>query len=85
MEAIDIILNCIVTTIPLSVCYGALNFLVRVGASNFVPYACDRAVTGGECKDPEVPHRRPLFLVAEERSYRTSGTLTPVFPVLGLV
>ena len=34
-----------VTTVPLSVCYRALNFLVRVDASNFVPYACDRAVT----------------------------------------
>ena len=33
------------TTVPLSVCYGALNLLVRVDASNFVPYACDRTVT----------------------------------------
>ena len=31
-----------VTTVPLSVCYGALNPLVHVDASNFVPYACDR-------------------------------------------
>ena len=37
----------VVTTVPLSVCYGARNLLVRVDASNFVPYACDRAVTGG--------------------------------------
>ena len=72
-----------VTTVPLSVCYGALNLLVRVDASNFVPYACDRAVTGGEYEGPEVPHSRPLVSLAAERSYRTSGTLAPVFPVLG--
>ena len=47
----------------LSVCYGALNLLVRVDASNFVPYACDRAVTGGECEGPEVLYHRPLFPV----------------------
>ena len=35
-----------VTTVPLSVCYGALNLLVRVDVSNFVAYACDRAVAG---------------------------------------
>ena len=39
-----------VTTVPLSVCYGALNLLVHVDASNFVPYACDRAVTGGSTR-----------------------------------
>ena len=72
-----------VTTVPVSVCYGALNLLVRVDASNFVPYACDRAVTGGEYEGPEVPHCRPLVSLAAERSYRTSGTLAPVFPVLG--
>ena len=55
----------IATTVPLSVCYGALNLLVRVDASNFVPYACDRAVTGGECEGPEVLYRRPLFPVVE--------------------
>ena len=37
----------IVTTVPLSVCYRALTLSVRVNASNFVPYACDRVVTGG--------------------------------------
>ena len=72
------------TTVPLSVCYGALNLLVRVDASNFVPYACDRAVTGGEYEGLEVPHRYPLFPVVAERLYRTSGTLAPVFPVLAL-
>ena len=55
-------------------CYGALNLLVRVDASNFVPYACDRAVAG-EYEGPKS--------MAAERSYRTSGTLTPVFPFLG--
>ena len=35
----------IVTTVPLSVCYGALNLLVRLDASNFIPYACDRGST----------------------------------------
>ena len=33
-------------------CYGALNLLVRLDASNFVPYACDRAVAG-EYEGPE--------------------------------
>ena len=42
----------IVPTVPLSVCYWALNLLVCVDASNFVPYACDRAV-GGEYEGPE--------------------------------
>ena len=61
-----------VTTVPLSVCYGALNLLVRVDASNFVPYACDWAVTGGEYEGPEVPHRRPLFpVIAWQRNGRT--------------
>ena len=41
-----------VTTVPLSVCYGALNLSVRVDTSNFVPYACDRAVAG-EYEGPE--------------------------------
>ena len=51
---------------------GALNLLVRVEASNFVPYACDRAVTGGECEGPEVPYRRPLFpVVAWQQNERT--------------
>ena len=55
-------------------------------ASNFVPYACDRAVAG-EYEGPE--STVPLSAisggsVAAERSYRTSGTLAPVFPFLGL-
>ena len=74
-----------VRTVPLSVCYGALNLLVRVDASNFVPYACDRAVAG-EYEGPD--STVPSFAisggsVAAERSYRTSGTLAPVFPFLG--
>ena len=75
------------TTVPLSVCYGALNLLVRVDASNFVLYACDRAVTGGEYEGPESTAPSSAISggsVAAERSYRTSGTLAPVFPVLGL-
>ena len=61
-----------VTTIPLSVCYGALNLSVCVDASNFVPYACDQAVTGGEYEGPEVPHRRPPFpVVAWQQNGRT--------------
>ena len=71
------------TTVPLSVCYGALNLLVRVDASNFVPYACDRAVTGEyegpECTAPSSAISGPS--VAAEQSYRTSGTLAPVFLV----
>ena len=35
------------TTVPLSVCYGALNILVLADTSNFVPYVCDRAIAGG--------------------------------------
>ena len=59
-------------TVPLNVCYGALNLLGRVDASNFVPYVCDRAVTGGECEGPEVPYRRPLFpVVAWQQNSRT--------------
>ena len=37
-------INYDVTTVSLSVCYGALNLLVRVDTSNIGPYACDRAV-----------------------------------------
>ena len=33
-----------VTTVPLSVCYGALNLLVLADTSNFVPYVRDRAI-----------------------------------------
>ena len=75
-----------VTTVPQSVCYGALNLLVHVDASNFVPYACDRAVTGGECEGPEVPHRRPLFpVVAWQQKSRTvlQGLSHLCFPSLG--
>ena len=67
-------------------CYGALKLLVRVDASNFVPYACDRAVTG-EYEGPESTALSSAISggsVAAERSYRTSGTLAPVFPVSGL-
>ena len=74
-----------VTTVPLSVCYGVLNLLVCADASNFVPYACDRAVAG-EYEGPEstVPSSAiSNGSVAVERSYRTSGTLAPVFPFLG--
>ena len=42
----------IVTTVPLSVCYGALNLLVLADASNFVPYVCDQAIAG-EYEGPE--------------------------------
>ena len=74
-----------VTTVPLTVCYGALNLLVRVDASNFVPYTCDRAVTG-EYEGPESTVPSSVISgggVAAERLYRTSGTLAPVFPFLG--
>ena len=76
----------IVTTVPLSVCYGALNLLVRVDASNFVPYACDRAVKGGVRVSRSTAPSSAISCgsVAAERSYRTSGTLAPVFPILGL-
>ena len=82
-------LNChnyIVTTVPLSVCYGALNLLVHVDASNFVPYACYRAVTG-EYEGPESTAPSSAISggsVAAERSYLTSGTIGPVFRISGL-
>ena len=62
-----------------------LNLLVRVDASKFVPYVCDRAVTG-EYEGPESTVRSSAISggsVAAERSYRTSGTLAPAFPVSG--
>ena len=62
------------TTVPLSVCYGALNLLVRVD-------------TGGEYEGPEVPHHRPLFpVVAWQWNGRTvlRGLSHLYFPFLGL-
>ena len=85
----SVVLFCIlvlVTTVPLSVCYGALNLLVCVDASNFIPYACDGAVMGGECEGPEVPHRRPLFpVVAWQQNDGTvlQGLSHLYFPSLG--
>ena len=57
--------------------------------SNFVPYACDWAVTGGEYEGPELPHRRPLFPVVAciwQRNGRTvlRGLSHLYFPSLGL-
>ena len=67
-------------------CYGALNLLVCMDASNFVPNACDQAVTGGVRGSRSTAPSSAISggSVAAERSYRTSGTLAPVFPVLGL-
>ena len=60
-----------VTTVPLSVCYGALNLLVLADTSNFVPYVCDRA-TGGNMRARKAPYPRPLFpVVAWQRNGRT--------------
>ena len=76
----------IVTTVPLSVCYGALNLLLRADASNFVPYVCDRAITG-EYEGPESTAPSSAISggsVAAERLYRTLWTLAPVVPVSGL-
>ena len=73
------------TTIPLSVCYGALNLLVRVDASNFIPYGCD-LVVAGKYEGPESTVPSSAISggsVAAERLYHTSGTLAPVFPYLG--
>ena len=73
------------TTVPLSVCYGALNLLVRVDTSNFVPYAYDQGVAG-EYEGPESTALSSLISggsEAAERSYRTLGTPAPVFPFLG--
>ena len=72
-----------VTTIPLTVCYGALNLLVFMDTSNFVPYVCDRAIVG-EHEGPESTVPSSAISggsVAAERSYRTRRTLAPVIPV----
>ena len=56
-----------------------------MNASNFVPYACDRAVAG-EYEGPESTVPSSTISggsVAAERSYCTSGTLAPMFPFLG--
>ena len=50
------------TTVPLSVCYGALNLLVLADTSNFVPYVCDRAIPGS-MRARKAPYRHPLFPV----------------------
>ena len=74
-----------VTTVPLSVCYRVLNLLVRVDTSNFVPYACDRAVAE-EYEGPESTAPSSAISsgsVAAEWSYRTLETPAPVFPFLG--
>ena len=74
------------TTVPLSVCYGALNLLVRVDASNFVPYVCDRAIAG-EYEGPESTAPSSAISggsVAAEQSYHTLWTLAPVVPISGL-
>ena len=68
-----------VTTIPLSVCYGALNLLVLVDTSNFVPYVRDRAIVG-EYEGPENAVPSSAILVgsmAAERLYRTRRFLAP--------
>ena len=71
-----------VTTVPLSVCYRALNLLVRVDTSNFVSYACDAEEYEG------LESTAPLSAIssgsmAAEWSYRTLETPAPVFPFLG--
>ena len=71
----------IVTT--LSVCYGALNLLVLVDTSSFVPYVCDQAIAG-EYEGPESTIPSSVISggsVAAERSYLTWRTLAPVVPV----
>ena len=64
---------------------GALNLLVRVDASNFVP--CVRPaghVRGVQGPKSTVPSSAiPGGSVATEWSYRASRALTPVFPVPG--
>ena len=73
------------TTVPLSVCYRALNLLVFADTSNFVPYVCDRAITG-EYEGPESTVPSSAISggsVAAERSYRTLWNLAPVVPISG--
>ena len=75
----------IVTTVPLSVCYRALNLLVLADTSNFVPYVCDQAIAG-EYEGPESTVPSSAISggsMATERSYCTWGTLAPVVPVSG--
>ena len=73
----------IVTTVPLTVCYGALNHWVLMDTSNFVPYVFDRAIAGEhKGRESTVPSSAISGgSVAAERSYRTRRTLAPVVPV----
>ena len=78
--------NCdTVTTVPLSLCYGALNLMVLADTSNFVPYVCDRVIVGG-VRGPG-KHLPSSAIsggsVAAERLYHTWWTLAPVVPVSG--
>ena len=77
------VLDNIVTTVLLSVCYGALNLLARVDASNFIPYVCDRAIAGDyEGPESTVPSSAISGgSMAAERLYRIWRTLAPVVPV----
>ena len=63
-------INKVSTCVDCVLCHT--NLSVCVTASNFVPYACDRSVTRGECEGPEVLYRRPLFpVVAWQQNGRT--------------
>ena len=73
--------NC--DTVPISVCYGAINLLVLVDTSNFAPYVCHQAIAGEyEGQESTVPSSAITGgSVAAEQSYRTRQTLEPVVPV----
>ena len=62
------------TTVPLSLCYGALNLLVLADTSNFVPCVCDRAIAGGG--GVRGPGKHPT-VVRYFRWWRGSGTVVP--------
>ena len=76
------------TTVPLSVCYGALNLLVLADTSYFVPYVCDRAIAigGVSTRARKAPYCRLLFpVVAWQRNGHTvlCGLSHLLFPFLG--
>ena len=65
----------IVTTVPLTVCYGALNLWVLTDISNFAPYVCDRAIAG--------EHEGPESTVTSSAYFR--GLMFALFSLLSII
>ena len=66
------------TTVPLSVCYGALNLLVLADTFNFVPCLCPSDCGGVRGSGSTVPSSAiSVGSMAAERSYRARRILVP--------